>query len=108
MRHGTRALPLRAFCLTRRARGVQLFKNLAAVGVQRLVRAFFVLLQPLPVMNWTNRHSRLRGASKATFRDPLFMLWFMTRRSVFGATLSLTWHGATLAAPLYQTWETPM
>jgi hypothetical protein len=22
---------------------------------------------------------RLRGASKATFRDPLFILWFMTR-----------------------------
>ena len=51
---------------------------------------------------------RPRGASKATFRDPLFILWFINRHFIFGATLSLTWPRATLAAPPGRLRETPM
>jgi len=79
-------------------------------GGRRSCRRLFVVSSK-PVTRMTPRVRRLpanrarciavlrRARRKLRFSFCLHILCFINRHFIFGATLSLTWHGATLAAP---------
>ena len=58
--------------------------------IHRHIRDVWLTTTPRGVVYGAFR--RLRGAPKATFRDPLFIFRFINRHFIFCVRLSLTWH----------------